>query len=149
MSVTAPIEALTRAADELVRETAALHLTVCADAPSEDRPIHVETLCEDAANLRDAARELRGALPDVTTATDRFFDIDDSFQRIDSRERMRGIDEVLLPRGGGWHPWIAVMRDEVRRCRPPIRGVANALIRAWRELAQRPAGMPDIPRRSE
>jgi hypothetical protein len=51
---------------------------------------------------------------------------------------MRALDEVLLPRGGAWHPWLTVMRDEVRRCRRPVLSVATALIRSWRVLAQRP-----------
>jgi len=148
MSATLTHRTLAAAADELLHETAALRAIVCEDAPG-DRPIHVETLCEDAANLHDAARELRGALPDVAAASDRFLDADACLGGIDSRERMRGLDEVLLPRGGGWHPWIGVMRDEVRRCRAATRDVATALIRSWREQAPRPAGVHDIPRRSE
>lgn len=147
MSTVLAHETLARAADELVHETAALRAIVCEDAPVGDRPIHVETLCEDASNLHEAARELRGALPDVAAASDRFLDADACLGGIDSRERMRGLDEVLLPRGGGWHPWIGVMRDEVRRCRLAARNVASALIRTWREQAPRVAGVHDIPRR--
>jgi hypothetical protein len=149
MSATATIETLARAADAFVGETIALRANVCEDAPVADRPIHVEALCEDAANLHEAACELRGALPDVAAASDRFLDADACLDGIDSRERMRELDEVLLPRGGAWHPWIGVMRDEVRRCRLAARDVANALIRSWREQGPELAGMHDIPRRSE
>jgi hypothetical protein len=136
MSATAEPRTLAQAADELVHEAAALRAIVCEDAPL-DRPIHVETLGEDAADLRDAACDLRGALPDLRAASARYLDADACLARIDARERMRELDGVLLPRGGGWHPWIAVMRDQVRRCRQAIRGVANALIRAWHEIARR------------
>jgi hypothetical protein len=152
MTITTPIQALAGATEDLVREAGALRVTVCEDSPG-NRPIHVETLCEDAANLEDAAREMRDALPDadpatepypehwrqaVATVTALYLHAEESFRRIDSRERMHGIDEVLLPRGGGWHPWLTIMRDEVRRCRRPILAVASALIRSWRDLAQRP-----------
>ena len=137
MSATLPLETLVRAADELVHETAALRATVCEDAPVGDRPIHVETLGEDAATLHDAACDLRAALPDVEAAGERFLDADACLHELDARERMRALDEVLLPRGGAWHPWIAVMRDELRRCRLAVRSVANALIRAWHDIHRR------------
>jgi hypothetical protein len=152
MTITTPIHALVRATDDLVREAGALRVTVCEDSPG-NRPIHVETLCEDAANLEDAAREMREALPDadpaadpypeqsreaVGTVTALYLHAEESFRKIDSRARMRGLDEVILPRGGAWHPWLTIVRDEVRRCRRPILAVASALIRSWRDLAQRP-----------
>ncbi len=193
MIVTTPTQALAAATEDLAREAGALRVTVCEDAPGR-RPIHVETLCEDASNLYDAACDMRDAIPDhepgydsdpertrraVSVVTALFLDADETFRKIDLRERMKGLDEVLLPRGGGWHPWLTIMRDEVRRCRRPVLSVANALIRSWRALAERPElrlgsatverlnvaetsvagespalaggspGMQDIPRRSE
>ena len=153
MNVVTPIQALAVATEDLAREADALRVTVCEDAPGRDRPIHVESLCEEASNFYDAAFDMHDAIPDaepgsdldperarqaVNTVTSLYLHADESFRKIDSRERMRELDGVLLPRGGGWHPWLAVMRDEVRICRRPLLSVAAVLIRSWRELAQRP-----------
>lgn len=153
MTMRASLDRLSVASDRLADVFSAARLTVCEDRPDGNSTLAVDELAEAILEFAGEAQELRNRVRAaliggtdvsrgdcvrlVSMAQGTLDDIADGVaSRIASCERRAEVDRAARRGGAPWRAWWMATARGLSDCDPAVRGLRDAVVDCWKELAE-------------
>jgi hypothetical protein len=152
VTVQSAVSDLSVAALALAEAASSLRVSVCEDAPEQDRTMHFDEFCDSTLEFSATAEQMTRMFPAldegelaaelVPTAVATVHARQNQARRVfhDRIAAPGHLDEMrrVTGRRPGWPGWLGAVGRAIDDCRAPLHSLDEVLLRSWSELVQRP-----------